>query len=160
MKHMVNSLFVNLLLLLTKSSNVAGYAYCAIATLSLLGRIPKLASSQAPETSTAEDTLPGLTNLPETVRWLMLRQMPYSDGDNEEKDETDDTQTASDHHFVPDLDTTFVGFNGRCNKSADTCYTFWVGASLDVSIYTNLYIQSCISGTNNLRSRCSDTQIL
>lgn len=28
----------------------------------------------------------------------------------------------------------FVGFNGRCNKMVDTCYAFWVGASLDVSI--------------------------
>ncbi len=26
----------------------------------------------------------------------------------------------------------FVGFNGRCNKKADTCYAFWVTASLDV----------------------------
>ena len=28
----------------------------------------------------------------------------------------------------------FVGFNGRTNKRADTCYAFWVGASLSVSI--------------------------
>jgi prenyltransferase beta subunit len=27
----------------------------------------------------------------------------------------------------------YVGFNGRHNKLADTCYSFWVGASLDVS---------------------------
>lgn len=26
----------------------------------------------------------------------------------------------------------FVGFNGRCNKRADTCYAFWVGAALNV----------------------------
>ncbi|KAK5104811.1 geranylgeranyl transferase type-1 subunit beta, partial [Cryomyces antarcticus] len=26
----------------------------------------------------------------------------------------------------------WAGFNGRCNKLADTCYAFWVGASLDV----------------------------
>ena len=30
-------------------------------------------------------------------------------------------------------DDQFVGFNGRCNKRADTCYAFWVGASLSVS---------------------------
>jgi geranylgeranyl transferase type-1 subunit beta len=28
-----------------------------------------------------------------------------------------------------------VGFNGRCNKKVDTCYAYWVTASLDVSIY-------------------------
>jgi geranylgeranyl transferase type-1 subunit beta len=30
-------------------------------------------------------------------------------------------------------DVDFVGFNGRCNKSVDTCYAYWVTASLDVS---------------------------
>lgn len=27
-----------------------------------------------------------------------------------------------------------AGFNGRCNKVADTCYSFWNGATLMVSI--------------------------
>ncbi len=26
----------------------------------------------------------------------------------------------------------WAGFNGRCNKIADTCYAFWVGGSLQV----------------------------
>jgi len=37
---------------------------------------------------------------------------------------------------VPGLslrDDEFVGFNGRCNKSVDTCYAYWVTASLDVN---------------------------
>jgi geranylgeranyl transferase type-1 subunit beta len=29
-------------------------------------------------------------------------------------------------------DSKFVGFNGRSNKRADTCYAFWVAASLAV----------------------------
>lgn len=29
-------------------------------------------------------------------------------------------------------DSEFVGFNGRCNKPVDTCYAFWVSASLNV----------------------------
>lgn len=28
----------------------------------------------------------------------------------------------------------FAGFNGRCNKVCDTCYSFWVGGNLAVSI--------------------------
>ena len=28
----------------------------------------------------------------------------------------------------------FAGMTGRCNKPADTCYTFWAGGSLAVSI--------------------------
>ena len=27
----------------------------------------------------------------------------------------------------------WVGVNGRCNKVADTCYSYWVGGSLGVS---------------------------
>jgi geranylgeranyl transferase type-1 subunit beta len=30
------------------------------------------------------------------------------------------------------------GFNGRVNKPADTCYSFWVGGALDVSPSINL----------------------
>ncbi len=32
----------------------------------------------------------------------------------------------------------YVGVNGRCNKVADTCYTFWVGGSLGVGSYAPL----------------------
>ena len=31
-------------------------------------------------------------------------------------------------------DLQWVGVNGRCNKVSDTCYTFWVGGSLAVSL--------------------------
>lgn len=30
------------------------------------------------------------------------------------------------------IDMRWVGFDGRCNKPADTCYTFWVGGTLSV----------------------------
>lgn len=30
-------------------------------------------------------------------------------------------------------DLQWAGFNGRCNKVADTCYAFWVGGTLGVS---------------------------
>ncbi len=39
----------------------------------------------------------------------------------------------------PPFDTTWlhwIGYNGRSNKTADTCYAFWVGASLNVHIST------------------------
>lgn len=105
----------------------AGYTYCAIATLSLLDRLPKR-PSESTESSQSDPTLAGLTNLPETIRWLALRQTSY----NEEEEETTSREEPSDHHFVPDIDSTFVGFNGRCNKRVDTCYCFWVGASLNM----------------------------
>lgn len=45
---------------------------------------------------------------------------------------------ATDRHpdafTVPDLqELQWAGFNGRCNKVADTCYSWWVGGSLAVS---------------------------
>ena len=34
---------------------------------------------------------------------------------------------------------TAAGFNGRCNKIADTCYAFWVGASLAVRALDTIF---------------------
>ena len=31
-----------------------------------------------------------------------------------------------------------IGFNGRCNKFADTCYCFWAGGTLGVRAYSTL----------------------
>ena len=33
-----------------------------------------------------------------------------------------------------------AGFNGRCNKEPDTCYSFWAGGSLAVSLRQFEYI--------------------
>ena len=38
---------------------------------------------------------------------------------------------------VSEYDRQWVGVNGRCNKVADTCYTFWVGGTLGVSSCRN-----------------------
>ncbi|KYQ92194.1 hypothetical protein DLAC_07041 [Tieghemostelium lacteum] len=41
----------------------------------------------------------------------------------------------------------FTGFNGRCNKDVDTCYSFWVGASLDIlSKYHNVIDENLVKG--------------
>jgi len=119
----------------------AGYTYCAIASLSLLNRLPSPADS-SPSPSNKE-LLPGLTNIPATIRWLVSRQVGYKEED-EEGEEEDPTQTQrealagvyKDGPLVPGLsfeEEEFVGFNGRCNKMVDTCYAYWVIASLDVS---------------------------
>jgi geranylgeranyl transferase type-1 subunit beta len=75
----------------------------------------------------------------DTVRWLLSRQQRYT----EEELETQEPQKQhinlagvyEQEPLVPGLsveDAPFVGFNGRCNKVVDTCYAFWVTASLDV----------------------------
>jgi geranylgeranyl transferase type-1 subunit beta len=95
--------------------------------------------------------LPGLADFPGMISWLVARQTEYSDED--EYDEATDVKKhatlsreqyeiltkaygnsaeAVDLAELTVLQSDCVGFNGRCNKKADTCYAFWVGASLDV----------------------------
>lgn len=134
----------------------AGYTYCAIAALSLLGSAltaDKGTSSKAPQLSD------GLSNIPGTISWLVSRQSAYEELASEsDDDEDEDPQLEAKmkmmgiHDFtkpktsaaqVPSMEPTtrgtqWVGFNGRCNKKADTCYAFWVGASLEVLFHEHL----------------------
>ncbi|KAI9821581.1 MAG: Geranylgeranyl transferase type-1 subunit beta [Thelocarpon impressellum] len=124
----------------------AGLAYCAVAALALLDRLPQPATASK---------VTGLPHLEATVHWLVSRQVP--DVNDEEEDE--DGAPEPDHHafslhataplvqnHVPLLPpapsppplpaSAFGGFNGRCNKPPDTCYSFWVCGSLAVSQHT------------------------
>ena len=49
-------------------------------------------------------------NRDDTVRWLASRQINSDDRNH-------------------------GGFNGRVNKPADTCYSFWVGGAMDVGSF-------------------------
>ena len=117
----------------------AGYTYCAIASLSLLNRLPGSSDiNEDPEKSS------GLTNLSATIRWLVSRQLQYENMDEDSEDEDAQFQKRPDAlagiyaNIEPSLDNLsiqenmFIGFNGRTNKRADTCYAFWVGGSLAV----------------------------
>ena len=83
------------------------------------------------------------------VGWLASRQTSDLGEDEEDEDEDDsDTQKepptqASGSGSIEDRASTLpcitpmagdtipcAGFNGRCNKVADTCYSFWNGATL------------------------------
>ena len=89
------------------------------------------------------------------LRWLVSRQtatISEEDDFDTHGDETDTPATCHDaHSFVhPDtfksetgrwnyetrptshFELNWTGFNGRCNKIADTCYAFWVGGALAV----------------------------
>jgi geranylgeranyl transferase type-1 subunit beta len=88
------------------------------------------------------------------VRWLVSRQTTEL-GDEEDSDEDSDEGQEIDnaddltkavaglsldesisklpHVLGPSAETLqWAGFNGRCNKYADTCYSFWNTATLDV----------------------------
>jgi len=89
--------------------------------------------------NTISSSEPGLTDIASTIRWLVSRQQGYREEDNEEAFPTEEKVKLAgvyeEEPLVPGLSTEkdhFVGFNGRCNKRVDTCYAFWVTASLDV----------------------------
>lgn len=71
--------------------------------------------------------------MPGLLHWLASRQFVYLEPDDEESDEDDAVNfTLPESLSVLSLEENqrFVGVNGRCNKAADTCYSWWVGASL------------------------------
>jgi geranylgeranyl transferase type-1 subunit beta len=93
--------------------------------------------------------LPGSAKFEGLVNWLASRQTDNLGEDDDEEDKAEgtdeqgtDTETGSLDERVRALpglteiagDTiACAGFNGRCNKVADTCYSFWNGATLLVS---------------------------
>ncbi len=115
--------------MLTKAG---GYAYCAIAALSLLDR--PLSNSPACHPSAMLDS--SIRDMPGLLHWLTARQFAYLEppppADDEASDEEDVNfvlpQRLADLSVVEN--TRLVACNGRCNKVADTCYTWWVGGSL------------------------------
>ncbi|KAK3303090.1 terpenoid cyclases/protein prenyltransferase alpha-alpha toroid [Chaetomium strumarium] len=114
----------------------AGYAYCAISALSLLDR--PVEGSTAPHRS--EVLYSGIRNMPGLIHWLSSRQFVYlepeppsSDAEYGEREEDEEVnfllpKRLSDLSLSENL--RYVACNGRCNKVADTCYTWWVAAAL------------------------------
>ncbi|KAI9693657.1 MAG: hypothetical protein M1822_002928 [Bathelium mastoideum] len=128
----------------------AGFEYCATSALSLLGCLPECGTSSAPPTSTK-----GLTQVDLMMQWLVSRQTTTLDEEDEfdtNGDETDTPSTCHDSHSFVKLrsfpsksgeisyrerpaihfELLWAGFNGRLNKVADTCYGWWVLATLAI----------------------------
>lgn len=62
--------------------------------------------------------------------------------EQEESDEEEENLENDKVHVTPEHEShDFIGFNGRCNKMVDTCYAFWVGASLGVGISSRVKAQ-------------------
>jgi geranylgeranyl transferase type-1 subunit beta len=112
----------------------AGYAYCAIGALSLLDR--PLTNSTAGHPSVVLHS--GIRNMPGLIHWLASRQFVYLEPPPAPSSADSDDYEEEDNFLLPqhlsDLslpqNTRHVACNGRCNKVADTCYTWWVGAAL------------------------------
>lgn len=133
----------------------AGWTYCALGALSLLGRLPyirKAGNGQGYEKN--DDNSSTIQSL---LHWLTSRQTSLMQGDGEYKvadgehieytktdkpdlghvqrtmfpRSEDPWSTNPNLEVMPD-DLLWAGFNGRCNKIADTCYSFWAGGTLAV----------------------------
>ena len=128
----------------------AGLTYAAIGALTFLSRTPGY--NVNPPILT-----PGTIEFESLVNWLVSRQT--SDLDDEDVGDEDlderhsgpgETQSSQvDVENVPLEDglaslpfippqspesIQWAGFNGRCNKIADTCYSFWTSATLVVRV--------------------------
>lgn len=152
---------------LTSPLPPAGFTYCALGALSFTGRL-NLSSHTTPQSPSSPTPSTAPSNPSHLLHWLLSRQtatISPEDEDDTYGDETDTAETCHDAHtFVHQdswpskqgrlnyearpsrsFDVQWLGYNGRCNKVADTCYAFWVGASLDVSP-TNLVPRSSNPG--------------
>lgn len=98
-----------------------GFAFCAIAALSLVNHLP----GDVECASLTDGVLPGISDLDLTLHWLVSRQTTYLDEDDGEDIELGDVKDSTIQPMLP-----WVGLSGRCNKIADTCYSWWVSASL------------------------------
>lgn len=115
----------------------AGYAYCAVGALYMLGR-PLGVDTQS---HNSDALVRGIPHLQALIKFLVDRQFAFLE--TSEGDEVDDEDDRDPVNFtlpssLADLsleeNTKFVGFNGRCNKVADTCYCWWVAGTLSVRL--------------------------
>ena len=135
------------------SSTAAGWTYCAIGALSLLGRLPAPAKSNR-----AARVWPSDDAVEQMLRWLVSLQTSLLQEEDLSGSATTEAmaqveldsgaqQTSLEAAQVlsPEDPLTdgvgveplqdelqWAGLTGRCNKVADTCYTFWAGGSLTV----------------------------
>ncbi|TXB95433.1 hypothetical protein FocTR4_00016844 [Fusarium oxysporum f. sp. cubense] len=108
----------------------AGYTYCGIASLSSLSRLPNSLSESS--TGLAEAKLTGITNPQATIRWLLSRQLEYEEEKEDEVDEDPSPRPISLAGIIPEEKPLIVGCNGRLNKDADTCYSYYVVGALNI----------------------------
>lgn len=135
---------------------LAGLTYAGVSALALLGKLPRKAMASTEERRISPNIIDDLT------RWLVSRQTLMLQEDEEFNlaheglpDSTTQTVPANFHVTsahpagaeavgpsepssieISKEEMRWVGINGRCNKVADTCYTFWVGGSLAVCVDT------------------------
>ncbi|RCI09083.1 hypothetical protein L249_5125 [Ophiocordyceps polyrhachis-furcata BCC 54312] len=105
----------------------AGYAFCGIAALKMLDR-PLFSSSQ-PGRGAAIDR--GVGDRAALIDFLVQRQFRYL-AREEELCATSEQENLIQSPLDSSDECSHVGYNGRWNKKADTCYCWWVAGTLDM----------------------------
>ena len=114
----------------------SGLNYCAVGALSFLSTLSSQGHDSA-SSRTLQETYGKVIDLEACIKWMLLRQTTYIEDDPD--DDSEDDKQIPIKHAIPSQpkvkqdhsssttppETLNVGFNGRTNKIADTCYSFW-----------------------------------
>ncbi|CAD6577874.1 MAG: Geranylgeranyl transferase type-1 subunit beta [Alectoria sarmentosa] len=127
----------------------AGFTYNGVGALMLLGMLPRHTDKSKNEGTMSAEFVENVT------KWLVSRQTLMLHEEDELSMADDEPPDMTPKFFPPTFhvqgafpvsvadailqnasieisthDLQWAGFNGRCNKVADTCYAFWVGGTL------------------------------
>ncbi|PHH62656.1 hypothetical protein CDD81_6802 [Ophiocordyceps australis] len=109
----------------------AGYAYCAAAALYMLDR--PLGSAACDERGNA--LTKGIAHDKDLISFLIHRPFDYQ-AKNEAADEMGEnyieTKLSQLSLCEGSRHPSYIGYNGRWNKKADTCYCWWVAGTLKI----------------------------
>ncbi|POR34973.1 Geranylgeranyl transferase type-1 subunit beta [Tolypocladium paradoxum] len=107
-------------------TSIAGYAYCGIAALYMLDRP---LSPSSPHGGAAIKQ--GVADRQGLINFLVHRQFTYLAQEEEEDDDEGENFIESKLGALSLSEGCgHVGYNGRWNKKADTCYCWWVAGTL------------------------------
>jgi geranylgeranyl transferase type-1 subunit beta len=116
----------------------SGLNYCAVGALAFLER-----GNGGEMRGELWERYKGRIDLEACVKWMLQRQTTYIEDEEEGDSDSNDDSPAHNPQFhpppkiePPDNSTTplppHAGFNGRTNKIADTCYSYWNVGALSV----------------------------
>lgn len=134
------------------SACAAGLTYSGVGALKLLGKLPRHTIDSMSEGRMSVEFVENMTKWLVSRQTLMLHEkdeLPMADEGPPDKTPeffpstfnvqgalpvsvTDSILPNASIEMLPH-ELQWAGFNGRCNKVADTCYAFWVGGTLGVS---------------------------
>jgi geranylgeranyl transferase type-1 subunit beta len=146
----------------------AGWTYCGVSTLALLDKLPSVGNKTEPNSASTHVSQAFTQDLLHWLVWRQTNLLSdYQDldgmsdseesGSDSEQEFKNDRQNETafaalgsplalpphilDFEAIPSQSDKpiIAGFNGRCNKPADTCYSFWACASLAVSLIFCLF---------------------